>query len=86
MPLICQGDSALHPSVKFRHKTEAGGGGGGGGGVAAGRGSVWARLVRTLVPMFYGEGGAASSGGCRDQAACSSCQSLASDGHRVRYM
>ena len=80
MPLICQGDSALHPSVKFRHKAEAGGG------VAAGRGSVWARLVRTLVPMFYGEGGAASSGGCVDQAACSSCQSLASDGHRVRYM
>ena len=63
MPLICQGDSALHPSVKFRHKTEAGGG------VAAGRGSVWARLVRTLVPMFYGEGGAASSGGSAQPAA-----------------
>ena len=45
-------------------------------------GSLWQQVVASLMLMFSLD----TSGSSRDHTDCSSCQSIASDGNRVRYM
>ena len=66
-----RGDSELHPS-KFRKESSEK--------LESGP-SVWQQITSSLLPMFRGE-----ENNTKDQTDCSSCQSLAPDGNRVRYM
>ena len=66
-----RGDSELHPS-KFRKETPK---------KLESGSSVWQQILSSVLPMFRGD-----EDNTRDQTDCSSCQSLAPDGNRVRYM
>ncbi len=66
-----RGDSELHPS-KFRKEAPK---------KLESGSSVWQQILFSVLPMFRGE-----EDSTRDQTDCSSCQSLAPDGNRVRYM
>ena len=67
-----RGDSDLHPS-KFRKEAAEK--------LESGSSSVWQQIVSSLIPMFRGD-----DNNPKDHTDCSSCQSLAQDGNRVRYM
>ena len=67
-----RGDSDLHPS-KFRKDTAEK--------LETGSSSLWQQVLSSLLPMFRGD-----DTNSKDQTDCSSCQSLAQDGNRVRYM
>ena len=67
-----RGDSELHPSIKLKEGSSEKLGSGS---------SVWQQIMSSFIPMFRGD-----DNKTKDKTDCSSCQSLAPNGSRVRYM